>query len=73
MVGLFAPKDTPKPIVAKLQQEISRILSTPEMKERLAALSSEPGGNTPEQFANDMRREYAAWEALLTKVKIKVE
>ena len=71
--GVFAPKDTPKPIVAKLQQEISRILSTPEMKERLAALSSEPGGNTPEQFANDMRREYAAWEALLTKVKIKVE
>ena len=71
--GMFAPKDTPKPVVAKLQQEISRILSTPEMKERLAALSSEPGGNTPEQFANDMKREYAAWEALLTKVKIKVE
>jgi tripartite-type tricarboxylate transporter receptor subunit TctC len=71
--GMFAPKDTPKPIVAKLQQEISRILNTPEMKERLAALGSDPGGNTPERFAEDMKREYETWEALFKKVKIKIE
>jgi tripartite-type tricarboxylate transporter receptor subunit TctC len=71
--GMFAPKDTPRAIVAKLQQEIARILATPEMKQRLAALASEPGGNTPEQFAAAMRREYASWEKLFKTVKIKVE
>jgi tripartite-type tricarboxylate transporter receptor subunit TctC len=71
--GMFAPKDTPRPIVAKLQQEVSRILKTPEMAARLAALSSDPGGNTPEQFAQTMQREYAAWESLFRKVKIKIE
>jgi tripartite-type tricarboxylate transporter receptor subunit TctC len=71
--GMFAPGGTPKPIIAKLQQEISRILDTPEMKERLIVLGSEPGGNTPEQFAEAMKREYAEWEALFKKVKIKLE
>jgi len=71
--GMFAPKNTPRPIVAKLQQEIARILATPEMKERLAALASEPGGNTPEQFADAMRREYAAWETLFKTVRIKID
>jgi tripartite-type tricarboxylate transporter receptor subunit TctC len=71
--SMFAPKDTPKPIAAKLQQEVARILGTPEMKERLAALASDPGGNTPEQFAQQMKREYAEWEALFRKVKIRIE
>jgi tripartite-type tricarboxylate transporter receptor subunit TctC len=71
--AMFAPRDTPQAIVTKLQQEISRILNTPEMKERLAAFSAEPGGNTPEQFAEDMKREYAAWQELFKKVKIKIE
>ena len=71
--GMFAPKGTPQSIVVKLQQEIARILATPEMKGRLAALASDPGGNTPEQFADAMRREYAAWEALFKTVKIKIE
>jgi len=71
--GMFAPGETPKPIVAKLQQEISHILNTPEMKERLVVLGSEPGGDTPEQFAEAMKREYAEWEALFKKVKIKIE
>ena len=71
--GMFAPAQTPKPVVAKLQQEISRILSTAEMKERLNVLGSEPGGNTPEEFAAEMKREYAEWDALFKKVRIKLD
>jgi len=43
------------------------------MKERLIGLGSEPGGNTSEQFADAMKREYAEWAALFTKIKIKIE
>lgn len=71
--GVFAPKDTPRPVVEKLQKEIAHILATPEMKQRLAAFASEPGGNTPEQFAAAMKREYTAWETLFKTVKIKIE
>jgi tripartite-type tricarboxylate transporter receptor subunit TctC len=71
--GMFAPKDTPRPILEKLHREIARILATPEMKQRLAALAAEPGGNTPEQFTAAMKREYAAWETLFKTVRIRIE
>lgn len=71
--GVFAPKGTPPAVVAKLQKAISDIIRTDEMKQRLASQSSEPGGNTSEEFARDMKREYGAWEALFKKVSIKLE
>jgi tripartite-type tricarboxylate transporter receptor subunit TctC len=50
--GMFAPADTPKPIVAKLHTEITRIVSQPEFVQKfLVGLGLEPALNTPEEFA----------------------
>jgi tripartite-type tricarboxylate transporter receptor subunit TctC len=59
--GLVVPRGTPAAIVRTLQAEVSSILGTRELKERLLAEGSEPGGVTPEVFAEHIRREIARW------------
>jgi tripartite-type tricarboxylate transporter receptor subunit TctC len=55
--GLFAPAGTPKEIVATWNADVTRILNSPEARERLTALGAEPAPNTPEQFADFIRSE----------------
>jgi len=43
-----AQAGTPEPIVAKLHAEIVRRLNAPSVKERLANIGVEPGGDTPD-------------------------
>ena len=45
--GVFVPVKTPDAIVARLQQEIVRVLQRPESKERLASVGVEPVGVSP--------------------------
>lgn len=59
--GLLAPAGTPKEIISRLHTEVSKILQTPDIKERLAGISSDPGGNTPEEFAKVIRQETVKW------------
>jgi tripartite-type tricarboxylate transporter receptor subunit TctC len=55
--GIFAPAGTPPDVVARLNAEVARILHTPEMRARLAALGAEPIGNKPEEFAAFIKTE----------------
>ena len=59
--GLVVPMGTPQVIVRALQSEIKSILKTRELQARLIAEGSEPGGITPEAFAEHIRREIARW------------
>src|SRR5262245_16649999 len=60
-VGVVAPAGTPREIVAKLQQEIARILSMRDVQERLLAAGIEPSSMKPEQFNDYIRAEVAKW------------
>jgi tripartite-type tricarboxylate transporter receptor subunit TctC len=57
-VAMLAPAKTPRGIVAKLNAEVNRALQTPEMKERLAKLGTEPMSMTPEQADRFIAAEY---------------
>ena len=48
--GFYAPAGTPPTAIARLNQEINRILSLPGPRERIAALGGEPAPMTPAQF-----------------------
>jgi tripartite-type tricarboxylate transporter receptor subunit TctC len=68
MIGWFAayvPAKTPKDIVTKLNKELVRILSTPEAKDRLAAVGIETMTSTPEGLAEFQRVETAKWAKLV--------
>ena len=62
--GLLAPAKTPRPVIAKLNTEITRILNLPELTQRWAALGAEAAPTTPEQFDKVI----AAHVALVTKL-----
>ena len=49
--GLFAPTGTPADVIAKWNAEVTKILDSPEMRERLNAQGAEPALTTPAQFA----------------------
>jgi len=63
--GFTLPAGTPKEIVDKLNGEIRKILSMPDIKQKLAQQGIEAGGGTPEKFAAYMKDEFAKWGALV--------
>ena len=69
-VGLLAPAGTPKEIVARMQQEIAKVVRSPEVQERLSASGAEPVANTPEQFGAYIAAEVRKWERVVKQAKI---
>ncbi|HWI78172.1 MAG TPA: tripartite tricarboxylate transporter substrate binding protein [Ramlibacter sp.] len=57
-VGLLAPAKTPRDIVRKLNQEVAKALSQPDVKERMAKLGAESMIMTPEQFDAYIKEEF---------------
>jgi tripartite-type tricarboxylate transporter receptor subunit TctC len=56
--GIFAPAGIPRPIVDRLNKEITSIINNPEFRDRhLTARSLVPAANTPEEFTEMMKRE----------------
>jgi len=71
--GILAPAATPKDIVGKLSTAIAQAVQTPDMKQRLAGIGTEPAANTPEQFAAFLREETAKWADVIRSAGIKLE
>ena len=59
--GLLAPAGTPGEVVNRLHAETVKALRSPEITARLNTLGAIPGGNTPEQFAQQIASEIAKW------------
>ena len=72
-VGILAPARTPRPIVDRLHRELAAILKMPAVRERYAVLGIEPVGNTPDEFAADMRADLARWEKVVKAANIRVD
>jgi tripartite-type tricarboxylate transporter receptor subunit TctC len=64
-VGFMAPKDTPAPIVAKLHDAITAILSRPDIKTAWEAQGASPMVMTQPQFAAFMQVEVDKWAKVI--------
>jgi tripartite-type tricarboxylate transporter receptor subunit TctC len=71
--GVTVPAGTPRPIVQRLNAELTRILDMPEIRESLAKQGADAAGGSPEQFAAFMREEHARWGAVVKEAGIKPE
>lgn len=71
--GILAPAGTPKEIVNKLQQEISRALASPAVNAKLVAQGADPVGNTPEQFAAFIQAETKKWAKVVKLSGAKID
>lgn len=71
--GLLAPAKTPKPIIDRLNAEISRIVALPEITEKLQSLGMTPLITTPEQFAALMASDYQKSAAVIKAANMKLD
>jgi tripartite-type tricarboxylate transporter receptor subunit TctC len=71
--GLLASSETPRPVIAKLNRDIVRILSEAEVRQRWIPIGIEPRPTTPEEFDRLIRDEVAAFSKIASTANIKVD
>ena len=71
--GLLAPAGTPHEIVLKLQAEVVKALAQPDLRERFVASGIESVGNTPDQFAAEIKEDIARWAKVVRAANIHAE
>jgi tripartite-type tricarboxylate transporter receptor subunit TctC len=71
--ALFAPANTPRPIVDRLQGEVKKILVQPEIAKRLAEAGLDAVGSTPDELAAYQHAEIAKWAKVVKDSGAKVE
>ena len=71
--GIVGPANLPPAIVKRLNEEINRLLATPELRERLSGEALEPMPMSPEQFAQYIREDIARWTQLAKERHIELE
>ena len=71
--GLLTSASVPRPIVARLNREISRILSEPELKARWSAIGIEPRPDTPEAFDRLIREDVGVFSGIARAAGIRAD
>ena len=71
--GLFAPSGTSRDILTRLNAQVVKILSDPELSTRFASQGAEPASTSPEQLAQYRRAEFERWRKLIAQLKLRVE
>ena len=71
--GLLLPVRASKALVARLHQETAAIVKKRDVQEKLIALGFEPEGNTPAEFAAQLKVELDKWAKVIKIAKVQVE
>jgi tripartite-type tricarboxylate transporter receptor subunit TctC len=69
--SVIVPAKTPKPIVAKLSQELIRILRLPDIKERFNSQGLDAVGSTPEELTALIKKEITMYANLVKQIGFK--
>lgn len=68
--AMFAPAKTPRPIVARLQQEMAKVVQMPEIRDRLLQQGADAVGSSSADLSAIVKAELIKWEALVRSAKI---
>jgi tripartite-type tricarboxylate transporter receptor subunit TctC len=71
--GFMGPANLPREIVNKINADSRAIIARPDFQERLAKDGIEPVGNTPEQFAAEIKTDIQRWAQIVKAAAIKPE
>ena len=72
-IALFAPAGTPKPIVERLNSEVTKILQLPDIRARLLDLGAEPSPMPVPEFTAWVQQEVNKWTRLVREAGIQPE
>ncbi|MBL0422723.1 tripartite tricarboxylate transporter substrate binding protein [Ramlibacter sp. AW1] len=73
LIGVAAPAGTPRPIVERLNTEISAILRRPDVQEAWAKADSRTLVMSPEQFKSALESEITKWGKVIREARISME
>ncbi|MBB6560414.1 tripartite-type tricarboxylate transporter receptor subunit TctC [Acidovorax soli] len=71
--GILGPKGLPKEVVDKVNAAVRKALEDPAVKKRIEDTGSIVIGNTPEQFAEQIKAEFAVYKDVVAKQKLSLE
>jgi tripartite-type tricarboxylate transporter receptor subunit TctC len=71
--GYLAPAGTPKALIDRLAQVIIKVVREPATAARLNNMGVDPLGNTPEEFADYVRRDDAVWRDAVKAAGVQLE
>jgi tripartite-type tricarboxylate transporter receptor subunit TctC len=71
--GVAVQGATPKELIARLNQDIGRVLDTSEMRSRLAAEGADAKGGSPEEFSRYFKAEMDKWAKVIRAAGIRLE
>jgi tripartite-type tricarboxylate transporter receptor subunit TctC len=69
--GVIGPAGIPKPVVARINQEINNVLRVPEMQDHLSKEGAEPRTGTPEEYAAAMASDLQKWAKVVKAAGLK--
>ncbi len=71
--GIYGPKGLPKEVVDKINAAVRKALEDPAVKKRIEDTGSIIIGNTPEQFAEQIKAEFAVYKQVVSSAKLKLD
>ena len=71
--AMFAPANTPKPIIDKLNAEVVRVFKLPDVAERLKTLGLDPVLSTPDELSKYQASEIVKWTKVVKESGAKAE
>ncbi|OYT93590.1 MAG: ABC transporter substrate-binding protein [Burkholderiales bacterium PBB3] len=71
--GIYGPKGLPKEVVDKVNAAVRKVLEDPAVRKRIEDTGSLIVGNTPEQFAEQIKAEYGVYKKVVDTAKLTLE
>lgn len=71
--GLFAPKDTPKEIVSRLEGEVRAAMQDPEIRQRLRTFATESASSSPTEFIDRIKADLKRWSDVARAANVSFE
>ena len=71
--GMFAPAKTPRAIITKVHAEVVKALNSPDVRDKLVAMGSDPVASTSEEFSAYVKAELARWGKVIRDNNIRTE
>ena len=72
-VALFAPRGTPAPIIEKINQDLRKALSEPDVRERFTTFGFEPYASAPGDIKKEMEADSRRYGDIVKRAKISIE
>ncbi|ROZ62590.1 tripartite tricarboxylate transporter substrate binding protein BugE [Ramlibacter sp. WS9] len=71
--GILGPKGMPPEVVAKIHDAVVKVLQDPAVRKRIEDTGSLIVGNTPQQFSEQIKAEYAVYKKVVDQAKLKLD